>query len=209
MAWTSTVIPPAAVAHRVVGTVQARRDIRPWRPPVRAVLFDRDGTLVHDVPYNGDPALVRPVPGARAALDALRGAGIAVGIVTNQSGIARGLVDAAQVDAVNARVAELLGPFDVVAVCPHGPDDGCPCRKPAAGLVLDAARRLGLAPWECAVVGDTGADVEAGLTAGARAVLVPTAVTLPDEVDAAPAVAADLAGALRWLATAGRTGERS
>nr|WP_242496553.1 HAD-IIIA family hydrolase [Xylanimonas protaetiae] len=184
---------------------QAHRDPRPWRPSTRAVLFDRDGTLVHDVPYNGDPAAVRPVAGARATLDALRRCGIAVGIVTNQSGIARGLLDTRQVDAVNARVAELLGPFDVVAVCPHGAGDGCACRKPEPGLVLDAARHLGLAPWECAVVGDTGADVEAGLAAGARTVLVPTDATRAAEVEAAPAAAGDLAGALRWLATRGRS----
>lgn len=205
MAWTSVLIPPAAVTHRVVGEVQARRDPRPWRPPARAVLFDRDGTLVHDVPYNGDPGQVRPVPGARAALDTLRRCGIGVGLVTNQSGVARGLIDPGQVEAVNARVAELLGPFDVVAVCPHGPDDGCSCRKPEPGLVLDAARRLRLAPWECAVLGDTGADVEAGIAAGARVVLVPTGVTLSAEVDAAPATAGDLAGALRWLSTKGRS----
>ncbi len=205
MAWTSAVIPPVAVAHRLVGAVQAVRDPRPWRPPTRAVLFDRDGTLVHDVPYNGDPALVRPVPGARAALDTLRRCGIAVGMVTNQSGVARGLLDPGEVRAVNARVAELLGPFDVVAVCPHGPEDGCRCRKPEPGLVLDAARRLGLAPWECAVVGDTAADVEAGISAGARTVLVPNAATLTAEVEEAPAASGDLAGALRWIATKGRT----
>lgn len=199
MGWTSVAIPPVAVAHRLAGQVAARRDRRPWRPVSRAVLFDRDGTLVHDVPYNGDPAQVRPVDGAREALDALRGAGVAVGLVTNQSGVARGLISRADVDAVNARVAELLGPFDAVAVCPHGPDDGCPCRKPGPGLVLDAARQLGLAPWECAVVGDTGADVAAALAAGARAVLVPNAVTLPAEVQDAAVVADDLAGAIKRI----------
>lgn len=71
--------------------------------------------------------------------------------------------------------------------------------------MLDAARRLRLAPWECAVLGDTGADVEAGIAAGARVVLVPTGVTLSAEVDAAPATAGDLAGALRWLSTKGRS----
>jgi HAD superfamily hydrolase (TIGR01662 family) len=88
---------------------------------VGAVLFDRDGTLVIDVPYNSDPALVRPVPGARSALDLLRDAGIPTGIVTNQSGIARGLLTADQAAAVTARVVELLGPFASVRTCPTAP----------------------------------------------------------------------------------------
>jgi HAD superfamily hydrolase (TIGR01662 family) len=164
-----------------------------------AVLFDRDGTLVLDVPYNRDPAMVRPVPGARAALDLLRAAGIPVGVVTNQSGIARGLISTEQVDAVNRRVEELLGPFAVWQVCPHGPADECSCRKPQPGMVLAAAQRLGLPPDRVAVVGDIGADVEAAAAAGAASVLVPTPVTRPDEVAAAPVVRADLVGAVRHL----------
>jgi HAD superfamily hydrolase (TIGR01662 family) len=199
MAWTSAVIPFAAVRHRAAGLRAHRGGAPAWRPAPRAVLFDRDGTLVHDVPYNGDPGRVRPVEGARDVLDALRSAGIRVGMVTNQSGVARGLVSAQQVERVNARVEELLGPFDVVEVCPHGPSDGCACRKPAGGMVLAAARRLGLAPWETAVVGDIGADVEAAVAAGARAVLVPTEATLHDEVEHAPAVAPDLAAAVQLV----------
>jgi histidinol-phosphate phosphatase family protein len=167
-----------------------------------AVLFDRDGTLVRDVPYNGDPDLVEPMPGARDALAWLRGLGVPVGVVTNQSGIGRGLLDPGAVDAVNARVAELLGPFDDWQVCPHAPADGCSCRKPRPGLVLAAAAALGVPAERCVVIGDIGADVGAAQAAGARAVLVPTAVTRPDEVAAAPVVAADLAAAVR-LALAG------
>jgi D-glycero-D-manno-heptose 1,7-bisphosphate phosphatase len=149
---------------------------------VRAVLFDRDGTLVHDVPYNTDPALVAPVDGAREVLDDLRGRGIAVGVVSNQSGIARGLISPAQLDAVNGRLEELLGPFGTWQVCPHGPTDACACRKPAPGLVLAAAAALGVDPAGCVVIGDIGADVGAALAAGARAVLVPTPVTRAEEV---------------------------
>jgi histidinol-phosphate phosphatase family protein len=199
MAWTSVAIPFAAVRHRGRGALAHRRGPDPWPLPVRAILFDRDGTLVHDVPYNGDPAQVRPVDGARGVLDALRGAGIAVGMVTNQSGVARGLLDRHQVDAVNARVAELLGPFGTVQVCPHGPADGCTCRKPAPGMVLAAARALGVPPAACAIVGDIGADVDAAVAAGARAVLVPTSTTRPDEVAAATAVAPDLWSAVALL----------
>lgn len=167
--------------------------------PVEAVLFDRDGTLVIDVPYNGDPERVTLVPGARAAVERLRAAGIAVGLVSNQSGIARGLLTPAQVDAVNARVAELVGPLDPILYCPHGPDDGCACRKPQPGMVLRALRALDVPAARCAVIGDIGADVEAARAAGARGILVPTAVTRPQEVAAAPEVAADLREAVDRL----------
>ena len=162
-----------------------------------AVLFDRDGTLVVDVPYNGDPDLVRPVPGAREALDRLRAAGVPTALVSNQSGIARGLLTRAQVDAVNARLQELLGPLGPVFVCEHAPDDGCPCRKPAPGMVLAAAEALGIAPEDCVVVGDSGADVGAALAAGARAVLVPTQVTRAEEVEQARSAGVPVAPDLR------------
>ena len=165
----------------------------------RAVLFDRDGTLVVDVPYNGDPTLVRPVPQAAAALTRLRAAGVATAVVTNQSGIARGLLTRADADACHARLAELIGPLGPVLVCEHAADDACGCRKPRPGLVLQAARALGVDPRDCAVVGDIGADVGAARAAGARSVLVPTPVTRQDEVDAAPLVAADLLTALDLL----------
>ncbi|MEH1125863.1 HAD-IIIA family hydrolase [Micromonospora sp. CPCC 206061] len=160
------------------------------------VLFDRDGTLVVDVPYNGDPDQVRPVAGARAALDRLRAAGLKLGVVTNQSGLARGLFTAADLARVNARVDELLGPFDTWQACVHGPGDGCRCRKPAPGMILDAARALGTTPERCVVVGDIGSDMIAAGAAGAAGILVPTEVTRAEEVAAAPAVAGDLGGAV-------------
>jgi histidinol-phosphate phosphatase family protein len=194
-----------ATAHRALGEVRARRIAndparapRPEAPPA-AVLLDRDGTLVIDVPYNGDPEQVQPMPGARAALDRLRAAGVRLAVVSNQSGIARGILTEDEVAAVNRRVEELLGPLGPWCVCPHGPSDGCDCRKPAPGLVLEAAQRLGVAPERCAVVGDIGADVEAARAAGARAVLVPTPRTRRDEVAAAPERAEDLAGAVDLL----------
>ncbi len=147
--------------------------------PVQAVLFDRDGTLVHDVPYNGDPDLVRPVDGAREAVALLREHGIRVGVVTNQSGVARGLLTDTDVRRVNRRIDELVGPFDVWAVCPHGPDDGCHCRKPRPGMILWAAGRVCAAPADCVVIGDIGADMEAAEHAGAHGILVPNDRTRP------------------------------
>ena len=164
-----------------------------------AVLLDRDGTLVVDVPYNADPALVQPMPGAVAAVRALREAGVPLGVVSNQSGIARGLITPAQLAAVHARVDEIFGPFDTWQFCPHGPEDGCPCRKPQPGMVLAAAEALGVAPADVVVIGDIGADVGAAAAAGARSVLVPTPVTRAEEVRDAPLVAATLAEAVAMV----------
>ncbi len=104
-----------------------------------AVLFDRDGTLVADVPRNGDPDLVRPMPGAVEALAAVRAAGIPTAVVSNQSGVGRGLLTMAQATAVNARVEALLGPVGPWCICPRAPGDRCGCRKPRPVLVPTAA----------------------------------------------------------------------
>ncbi|KWT60206.1 haloacid dehalogenase [Streptomyces albus subsp. albus] len=167
--------------------------------PLEAVLFDRDGTLVADVPYNGDPSLVEPMPGALEAVAALRARGLMVGVVSNQSGVARGLLTGNQVAAVRQEIDARFGPFDVWAVCPHGPGDRCGCRKPAPGLVLAACAHLGVRPARTAVVGDIGADVGAARAAGARGVLVPTPMTRSEEVVAAREYARDLPGAVRLL----------
>jgi histidinol-phosphate phosphatase family protein len=201
MAVTSVLIPPAACYHRIRGEVAARRR----RPPV-AVLFDRDDTLIVDVPYLDDPAGVRPVPGAVDLVRGLRERGVPVGVVSNQSGVAKGLITPDRLAAVNARVEELFGPFGTWQVCVHDDGDGCGCRKPGPGLVLNAAGALGVDPASCVVIGDTGADVDAALAAGARAVLVPTARTLEPEIARArehAAVARDLAEALRVAGVAG------
>ncbi|MFF0175545.1 HAD-IIIA family hydrolase [Micromonospora profundi] len=164
-----------------------------------AVLLDRDGTLIEDVPYNGDPEKVRPVPGARAALDRLRAAGLRLAVVTNQSGLARGFFSEEQMRAVHARVEELLGRFDAWLVCPHDDADGCDCRKPAPGLVHAAAQELGTSASRCVLVGDIGRDVAAALAAGAAGVLVPTPVTRPEEIAAAGWVAGDLPSAVEEI----------
>ncbi|MDR5692142.1 D-glycero-alpha-D-manno-heptose-1,7-bisphosphate 7-phosphatase [Agromyces indicus] len=169
----------------------------------RAVLFDRDGTLIRDVPYNGDPSLVEPMPTAAEALAELRARGIRIGVVTNQSGIARGLLSSEEVDAVNARVDRLLGPFDVWRVCPHGVDDGCTCRKPAPGMLRAACEALAISPEEAVMIGDIGADMAAATAAGMRGVLVPTAVTRPHEIAAAAHVASDVMAAVRLVLAEG------
>jgi HAD superfamily hydrolase (TIGR01662 family) len=198
MALSSVLIPFAAVWHRAWGT-WAHRQAQPWRRPVRAVLFDRDGTLVHDVPYNGDPDRVEPVPDARPALDRLRDKGIQLGVLTNQSGVARGLLSRRQVDAVNQRVESILGPFETWQVCPHAPDAGCDCRKPRPGMVQAASRDLGVDPSELVVVGDIAADVAAAEAAGSRGVLVPNRTTRAEEILSARWRAASLTDAVEQL----------
>ena len=202
---TSALIPLTASFHWLSGLARRRRVLRdparapqPLRRP-NAVLLDRDGTLVVDVPYNGDPERVVPMPGAREALDRLRAAGVPLAVVSNQSGVGRGLVTMEQVDAVNRRIEELLGPLGPWLVCPHHPDENCGCRKPRAGLVVRAAEALGVDPTRCAVVGDVGSDVQAAHAAGARAVLVPTPRTRREEVAAAPEVAPNLGAAVDLL----------
>ena len=192
---TSAAIPAAATWHWARGWFGVlRRGAAP--PDVAAVLFDRDGTLVDDVPYNGDPDRVVLRDGARDAIALVRDAGVPTAVVSNQSGVARGVLTTDQVVAVNRRIELLLGPLGPWCVCPHGPDDDCGCRKPTPGLVRRAARRLGVDVGRCVVIGDIRGDVEAATAAGARAVLVPTPVTRPDEVAAAPVVADDLVHAV-------------
>jgi HAD superfamily hydrolase (TIGR01662 family) len=182
MAVSSVLIPPVAVAQRLKGAWHFRR-AQPEPPLV--VLLDRDDTLIEDGPYLNDPAGVVPLPDARRALRRLREHGLLVGVVTNQSGVAKGLITTAQLDAVNARVEELLGPFDCWQVCVH--DGGCSCRKPAPGMVIAAADALGVPASRCVMIGDTGGDIAAAQAAQAKAVLVPTDKTRRAEISHAQA----------------------
>jgi histidinol-phosphate phosphatase family protein len=192
---TSIVIPPVAVFHRARGTYRESRAGR----RVDAVLFDRDGTLVVDVPFNGDPERVEPVSGAAAAVGRLRAAALRTGVVSNQSAVALGLIGPEDVAAVNARVDELVGPIGGWWCCPHGDGDGCGCRKPAPGLVVTAARESSSRLARCVVIGDTGADVAAAKSAGARAVLVPNDRTRAEEIEDASVVAGDLHTAVDYV----------
>jgi histidinol-phosphate phosphatase family protein len=179
MVLTSVLIPPVAVEHRIRGEWTFRKA---HRDPPLAVLLDRDDTIIEDSPYLRDPAGVRPVPGAANALARLRDRGLLLAVVTNQSGVAKGLITSDELDAVNAKVDAVLGPFDSWQVCVHDDGDGCRCRKPAPGMVQAAADALGVAATRCVMIGDTGGDVEAALSADADAVLVPTGRTRPNEI---------------------------
>jgi D-glycero-D-manno-heptose 1,7-bisphosphate phosphatase len=156
-----------------------------------AVFLDRDGTVVEEADFLADPAGVRLIPGAAAALRTLRARGYALVLVTNQSGIARGLFSEAQYRGVHGRLEALLAAEGVTLDgsyhCPHHPahTGACTCRKPAPGLFLRAAEELGLDLAASVYVGDRLRDVEAGLALGGRAVLVHTGYGA-GEADAAP-----------------------
>lgn len=154
------------------------------RPPTLlaarpAVFIDKDGTLVHDLPFNVDPARLSFQPGAFAALATLAQAGFALVLVSNQSGLATGRFSLAQFQQLRRGLCRQLHEHGVVLtdflLCPHAPGaDGapvCACRKPAPGMLLAAARRWGIdlaASW---MVGDILDDVEAGHRAGCRSLL--------------------------------------
>lgn len=167
----------------------------------RAILFDRDGTLIVDRPGNRDPDEIELMPHAADALALAREWGYAVAVVTNQPAVADGAIDQSHLFRMHARIEELAGPIDGWFVCIHGVADGCECRKPEPGLILAASARLGVAPERCTVIGDIGADIEAAYAAGAHAVLVPTQVTRPEEIASAPVVADDVLDAVRRVVT--------
>ncbi len=187
MVWTSAAMPFAAAGWWLAGRRRAR-GASSLTPRPAAVLFDRDGTLVVDVPYNGDPDRVALRPGAREAVERLRRAGIPTGVVSNQSGIARGLLTEREMHAVNARVEDLLGPLGPWTYCPHGPEDGCGCRKPACRA--GAARRRRARRRAARLRGDRRhrRGRRGGPRRGARGILV-TPRTRPEEVEAAEEVA--------------------
>lgn len=145
-------------------------------PPMRrnALFLDRDGTLITDTGYPRDPSLVQLLPSVVPVLLEVLTRGWALVIVSNQSGVARGIIardEAARVEArVEALFAEQGVRFDGVYFCFHGPSESCRCRKPEPGMLLDAARDLSLDLHGSVMIGDKASDVQAGKTAGCRAV---------------------------------------
>lgn len=155
-----------------------------------AVFLDRDGTVVEEAHYLADPERVVLVPGAAAAMRSLADAGYALVIVTNQSGIARGLYTEAEFFAVQQRVEQLLAvegvTVDLALFCPHHPEfsGACDCRKPGLGMYREAQRRLGLDLARSVYVGDRVKDVLPALATGGRGFLVRTGYGAAEAADA-------------------------
>jgi D-glycero-D-manno-heptose 1,7-bisphosphate phosphatase len=178
------------------------------------VFLDRDGTMIEDVGYLDALSRVAFYPWTIDAIRALNRAGLPVVVVTNQSGIARGLFSEAFVDEthryIDARLAAGGARVDAYYYCPHHPSGnmaayarGCECRKPGRGMIDKAASDLGLDPARSFVVGDTWLDVQLGRAVGARAILVRTGIGAaedmrPDRVTA-DAVVDNLAAAASWI----------
>jgi len=178
----------------------------------RLVILDRDGVINRDSPdfvKSADEWL--PLPGSIDAIAALSDAGFRVAVASNQSGLARGLFGRSALDAMHRKLRRLVaaagGRIDRIVVCPHGPGDGCGCRKPAPGLYLRLARHYGISLDGVPAIGDSLRDLEAAAAAGATPVLVRTGngrrteASLPESLRDI-AIYDDLAAAAAALTTA-------
>jgi len=187
------------------------RTHRPIKPSA-AVFLDRDGTINEEVGYLDRMDKLRLLPGAGEAVRLINDSGMKVVVITNQSGIGRGLFDEAFVREVHAEMSRMLGEegaaIDGYYFCPHHPTEGigkyrqsCSCRKPAPGLLLQAAAELAIDLSRSYMVGDMPKDVEAGQRAGAGGVLVRTGYG--NTVELGPVkpdyIAPDVLTAVRWI----------
>lgn len=148
---------------------------------MKLIILDRDGTINDDRDdFVKSPQEWVPIPGALEAIARLNQAGWHVVVASNQSGVGRGLLDTAALNAIHAKMHKLLaavgGKVDAVFFCPHRPEDGCACRKPAPGLFAQILQRYGLNTLDTAVhaVGDTARDLQAAVATGCQPHLVLT-----------------------------------
>jgi heptosyltransferase-2 len=180
------------------------------------IFLDRDGTLNPDPGYIRSPDRFELFPGVAQALSRLKQAGARLIVVTNQSGVARGLFSADDLDGVHAKLRYLLGEagvsLDAIYVCPHHPDAGCDCRKPNRGLIDRAVGEQRIDLTRSYLIGDHARDIELAKRVGSRSILVTTGAVLPEQVEGLKAsgpvpdrVASSLAEAVDWLLTDARS----
>lgn len=180
------------------------------------VILDRDGVINYDSDdYIKSAAEWRPIPGSLEAIARLSQAGFTVAVATNQSGLSRGLFDLDDLEAMHAKMEELLhelgGQVAGVFYCPHRPEDQCGCRKPLAGLIDAIEAELGLSAQGAPIIGDSLRDLEAGLAKGCELILVRTGkgektlATLPADLQDQVAVFADLGAAADYLLSRNKT----
>ena len=174
------------------------------------IFLDRDGTLNPDPGYIKSPDQFELFPGVSEALASLKRAGARLIVVTNQSGVARGLLSREDLDAVHMKLKRLLdgtgASLDAIYFCPHHPDDGCKCRKPNRGMIDQAVQEWGVNLDRSYLIGDHIRDIELAKRIGARSILVTTGVVSPQEADRLKAsgvvpdwIASSLAEAADWL----------
>lgn len=175
---------------------------------MRALLLDRDGVINEDSrDFIRTAAAWRALPGSLEAIARAQRAGFRIIVVSNQSGLARGLFDIHELNAIHNRLSAELAPFgghiEAFFFCPHGPDDGCDCRKPQTGLLLALRDRLGLELKHTPFIGDRLSDAMTALGVGARPMLVRTGLERidPSELRRAGAIEIfdDLAAAVSAL----------
>lgn len=140
------------------------------------IFIDRDDTLIYDVPYLNDPEKARLTPGAGSTLAKLRERGFGIIVISNQSGIGRGMITMEQLNAVNSRVRELLlaegCELDDIFFCPHTPSDNCNCRKPRTGMLEAACAKYDVDLQHSVMVGDSQADIDMGRAFNLRTVQI-------------------------------------
>ncbi len=166
-----------------------------------AVFVDRDGTIIEDCDYCSDPKNVRIFPGATEALRRLKSNGFKLIIITNQSGIGRGLFTLEQYRAVEAEVLRQLGDglIDASYFCPDAPGQQCNCRKPATGMIVAAAQEHQLSLSRSFLIGDKETDIECGHNAAVRAIRVKTGPHRDTSTSKADWIAEDLSAAAQII----------
>jgi len=141
-----------------------------------AIFLDRDGTLIYDVGYPKHPEQVKMKPGAIQTLKKLKDYGYKLVIVTNQSGIGRGILTVEDVEKVNKRLLAILArhgiKIDAIYYCPHAPEDNCSCRKPSPNMLLMASMDLNINLSSSYIIGDKRSDMEAGFNAGCKKIFL-------------------------------------
>lgn len=157
---------------------------------MRVLLLDRDGVINQDsADFIRSPADWHALPGSLAAIARAQRLGYHVIVVSNQSGLARGLFSMHDLNEIHARLCAELARFggrvEAFFFCPHGPDDGCECRKPRAGLLLSLRERLGIDLARTPFIGDRLSDARAARSVGARAMLVRSGLDVPHPQDLA------------------------
>lgn len=171
--------------------------------PPKVVILDRDGTVIVDRPYQHDPEALAFEAGAAEGLRWLHLRGHRLVVVTNQSGIGRGLFSVEQLDAVHERLRSMVETAGAklagIYACPHAPEAGCSCRKPEQALMQRASADLGFDPRDSVVIGDKKSDVEFGRRAGATSILLAAADSAEARATNAAAIAPNLLAAARLV----------
>ncbi|MFT4561358.1 MAG: D-glycero-D-manno-heptose 1,7-bisphosphate phosphatase [Gammaproteobacteria bacterium] len=174
---------------------------------VRLLILDRDGVINEEsAQFIKSPAEWKPISGSLEAIANAYQFGFTIVVVSNQSGLSRGLFNIDQLNKIHAlmiaEVAKLGGRIEAVFFCPHGPDDGCQCRKPNPGLLLNVGERLNVNLKQATFIGDRASDIEAGKSVGAKMVLVETGRGTDTKASLQPdsdlLICKDLAEAVDW-----------